>query len=125
MDFKYIPINGISLLKMKYDREVLKIVCQNNQQTQKNLAIDLSKIVKQEFSLENFPKSHNMRIKDSFQAKQISLELIINEISLNQLEFRLNIKHSAYEEFSDCIQDLINYLKREVLEKMFCDLLNN
>ena len=125
MDFEYIPINDISLLKVKYDKEILKIFCQNNDKTQNNLANDLSKIVKQEFSLENFPKSHYITVKDSFQAKKISLQLIINEINLNQLEFKLNIKHSAYEDFLDCIQDLINYLKREVLEKMFCDLLNN
>lgn len=60
-----------------------------------------------------------MKIKDSFQARKLICVVIINETSLNQLEFKLNMKNGVFHMFLDIHQDLINYLKKEILGKIF------
>ena len=121
--FKYIPISDISLVNLKYNKEILRMVCQNNENVQKILSKTWSKILKQDLAIvkeQYLPKSYCVKVKDTFQAKNFSFELIINEISLNQLEFKVNINKFVDE---DSHQDLTNYLKRDVFNALFCDLL--
>ena len=124
MNFKYIPIEDISQLN-KYDKEILRIVKRNDNKAQRLLAKNLWKILKQDLSmvkLQDFPKSYCIKVTDSFLAKKFSFGVMINKIGLNQVEFKLNIKQSVFDEFLDSHQDLMNYLN-SVLEKMFSDFL--
>ena len=126
MEFNSIPISQLSLFNVKYNKEILRVVCEKDNNAQKLLEKCLSKIIKQDFSMakdQNVQNSYCIKIKDSFQAKDFSFGVIINEIRLNQLEFKLKIKQSLYEECLDFHKDLKNYLKREVLDIIFCDLL--
>ena len=121
MDFAHVPINDIFLLYERYNREILNITFQADNNAKENLIKHLSKIVRHDLSLvsiQNFPKCLCMKVTDIFLTKKYGFELIINEISFNQLEFKLKIKQSIYEEFFDSIQDLTSYLKREVLDKI-------
>ena len=126
MDFFYIPLNDMSPLRIKYNKEILRVVCQKHHNTHKILSKHLSKILKKDFSIDKttkYPIFHCLKITDSFQNKKISFDIIVDELSLNQIELKLNIKQSIYEEFVDSHQDLIDYLKQDVLDIMFCDLL--
>ena len=126
MDFNFIPINQLSLFNMKYNKEIFRIVRENDNNIQKLLAKCLSKILKEDFSMikyQDVPNSYCIKGKDSFQAKNFSFGLIINEICLNQLEFKLKIKQRFYEECVDFHKDLNNYLKKEVLDRIFWDFL--
>ena len=123
--FKLIPKDDISLLLAKYDEELFKIVSQYNQ-SKTPLEKYLMKLLKEDLSSEHsqdYPKSYCIRVKDSFQTKMLSFIVLINEISLNQLEFKLNIKKSVFQMFLDSDQDLINYLKKEVLGDIFSEIL--
>ena len=117
MDFKLISKSDIHLLLAKYDEEILKIVSQYDN-AEKSLEKYLSKVLKQNLSIET-PKSYCMKVKDSFQARKFSCLIIINETSLNQLKFKLNIKKADSHIFLGFHQDLINYLKKEVLGNIF------
>ena len=120
MDFK-LKQKEIFLLLTKYDEEILKIVGQYDN-TQKPLEKYMSKLLKQDLTREkdkDLPKSYCIKIKDSFQEKIISFIVIINETNLNQLEFKVYIRNSVFQLFLENNQDLINYLKKEVLEKLF------
>ena len=123
MNFQLIPIDNISSLKLKYNKEILTIKSQNNP---KLLEKNMLKILSKNFSfVQNGATSYFIRVKDSFQTKKFSFVVIISKINLSQLEFRIIMKMSSYEEFLFCHQDLINYLRREVLEKMFHEILLN
>ena len=121
MNFQYIPIDNIPLINNKYNQEMLRIVKKKDNDSQKFITKKIWKLLKQDFStikLQDFPNPYCIKITDSFLSKKISFCVFINEIIINQLEFKLNIKQSAYEQFSDLHKDLINYLKI-VLEKIF------
>lgn len=123
MDFKYIPIKEISLLNEKYTTEILRIVHQKNNNSQNILMKCLSKILKEDFTLEK-KESFGVKVKDFFQGKKLSFIIDIkNEFISNQLEIRLNIKQIVYGKFSDSNQELIKYLKKEILGIIFRDLL--
>ena len=126
MDFKYIPINEISRFSVKYNKEILKIVKHNDNNTQRNLTKSLLKILKNDlskFDTQNLSKSHNIKVRDSYSAKKFCYGVTMNEISFNQVEFTVNIENSAFEEFSETQQDLISYLNI-VLDKIFFDCFN-
>ena len=121
MDFKLIKKEDISLLLTKYDEEILKIIGHYDN-AQKPLEKYLSKLLKQALPIEkgqDLPKSYCMKIKDLLQEKMISFIVIIDETSLNQLEFKVNIRKSIFQLFLGNNQDLINYLNKEVLRKIF------
>ena len=124
MNFKLIPIYERPLLNLKYNKEILRIIGKNDSNTKIKLESYLSKILKKELSItDNRPNSLLIKVTDSFRAKKISFGLMINEISLNQLELILIFKKAIFEEFMDFNQDLVHYLKEEVLDKIFLDLL--
>ena len=124
MNFKLIPIYERPLLNLKYNKEILRIIGKNDSNTKIKLESYLSKILKKELSItDNRPNSLLIKVTDSFRAKKISFGLMINEISLNQLELILIFKKAIFEEFMDFNQDLVHYLKEEVLDKIFFDLL--
>ena len=116
--FKFIPLSDLSFLKLKYNNEVLKIESKKTH-PQKCLVNELSKIPNLlMMKTEDFQKSYHFKVKDSFQAKKISFFILINESNANQLELRIMIKKST-EEALYFHQNLIEYLKREVLDKIF------
>ena len=115
MDCKLIPKGDMSLLLAKYEKEILKMVSQPSN-THKPLEKYLSKLLNKDLLIEK-GQDFCMKVKDSFQGKFFSFVVIINEISQNQLEFKLNIRKSVL--VSD--QSLINYLKTEVLGMIFPD----
>ena len=120
MDFKLIPKSDMCLLLAKYDEEILKIVVQYDN-AQKPLEKYMGKLLKQDLSIEksqDISKSYCIKVKDSFQANIVSFVVIIKDISLNQLEFKLNIRKSVFQ-MLDNHQNLINYLEKEVLGKIF------
>ena len=117
MDFKLIPKGDMSLLLTKYDKEILKIVGKSSK-ADKPLEKYLSKFLKKDLSMEK-DRDLCMKVKDSFQGKNLGFVVIINEISQDQIEFKLNIKKSVFQMFSDSDQSLINYLKTEVLGMIF------
>ena len=111
----------MSLLNEKYANEILRIVRQKNDNTQNILMKCLSKILKEDFTTSEREESYGVKVKDLFQGKKLSFVLYIkNEFLSNQVEIRLNIKQTIYEKFS--AQELIMYLKKEVLSIIFCDL---
>ena len=121
MDIKHIPMEEISHSNLKYNKEILRIVKQIDDNTQRPLTKNLSKILKQDlskFSHQDLSKSYSIKVTDSYLAKKFSFSVTMNEISLNNVEFKLNIKQSVYDEFLNSHQDLINYLNI-VLERMF------
>lgn len=121
MDFKLISKSDIPLLLAKYGEEILKIEGQYDS-AEKTLEKYLSKVLKQDLSIQkgnDFQKSYCMKVKDSFQARKLSCVIFINETSFNQLKFKLNIKKAAFQMFLGFHQDLINYLKKEVLGNIF------
>ena len=121
MKFQNIPVDDISVIKVKYNQEILRIVQSINKESQKLIAKKVCKLLKQDLTT---IYSYGIKITDLFQSKKISFGVFVNEIiSLNQLEISMNIKESLFEEFSDFHQDLINYLKIEILEKIFSDFL--
>ena len=123
VDFKLIPKDDTSLLLAKYEEEILKFFGQNDN-NQKPFEKYMSKILKQDLPIENVqdsPKSFCMKFKDSFQAKSFNFVVTISEKSLNQVEFKLNIRKIDFQMFSDCHQDLMEYLKKEVLGKIFTE----
>ena len=126
MDFVDIPLNDMSLLRMKYNKEILKVACQRHH-THKILSKILSKILQKDYflmvELTKYPILHCLKITDSFQNIKISFNIIIEELSVNQIEFKVNIKQSIFDKFVDSHQDLIHYLKQDVLDIIFCDLL--
>ena len=118
MNFKIIPIRDFSPLKTKYNKEILKVLQQNDNHIQKTFA----KFLNQDFSkfkLLDFAKSYCIKVSDVFQAKRFNFVVIINEISLNQLQIKLNIKQSAFDQFLDVQQEFICYLNREFFDKIF------
>ena len=126
MEFVHIPQNDMSPLRSKYNKEILRVACQKHHNTHKILLKHLSKILKKDFSIDKtteYPILHCLKVTDSFQNKKISFDIIIDELSLNQMDFKLNLKQSIYEEFVDFNQELIDYLKQDVLDIMFCELL--
>ena len=124
MDFVNIPLNDMSPLRMKYNKEILRVFCQKDQNTHKILSKHLLKILKKDYSIAtSYPILHCLKITDSFQNKKIRFDIIIEELNVKQIEFKLNIKPSLHEKFVDSHQELIDYLKQDVLDIMFCDLL--
>ena len=115
MDFKFIPKGDRSPLLTKYDNEIFKMVGQSNN-AHKPLEKYMSKLLNNDLSIEK-GQDICMKVKDSFQGKFFSFVVIINEISQNQLEFKLNIRKSVL----DSDPSLINYLKTEVLGMIFPD----
>ena len=123
MDFKYIPINKISALNSKYNKEILRVVRQKDKAAQGNLTNNLLKILKNDlttFDTQDLSKSHCIKVRDSYLTKKFCFYVIMTEISLNKVECKVNIKESAFEEFSETQKDLSNYLNI-VLGKMFLD----
>ena len=121
MDFKLIPTDDISQQLTKYDKEFFKMVGQSSN-AHKPLEMHLSKLLNKDSLIEkgqDLPKSYCMKIKDLLQEKMISFIVIIDETSLNQLEFKVNIRKSIFQLFLGNNQDLINYLNKEVLRKIF------
>ena len=119
MDFKYINNEERSKLNLKYNVEILKSVQQIDNKTQDLLEKYLSKVLKQNFSKKDYQNPYCLKVKDLFQTKKLSFGVILNKISLNELEFRLNIKKSLFEEFLNFHNDLITYLQQEVIDQMF------
>ena len=110
LKIQYVPQSNVSLLKLKYDKEILRTSVQTNENTQKNLKNNLLKILKHDYAMD-FSKCYCLKITDSFQAKKISFFILINESNANQLELRIMIKKST-EEALYFHQNLIEYLKR-------------
>ena len=120
MDVKLIPEGETSILLAKYNKEILNILRQYDN-VQNSLEKYLSKLLKQDLSIEkraDSQKSYCLKAKDSFQSKMLRFVVII-KIDKNQLEFKLNITNSVFQASLDYRQDLIKYLRNEVLEKMF------
>ena len=117
MDFKLIPKGDISPLLTKYDKEIFKMVGESSND-HRPLEKYLSKLLNKDLSLDK-DQDFCMKVKDSFQGTILSFVVIINEISKNQLEFKLNIRKSVFQMFIDSHQNLINYLKTEVLGMIF------
>ena len=114
MDFKLIPIGDISLLLTKYDIEIFTMVGNSHKPLEKYL----SKLLNKDLSIDK-GQDYCMKVKDSFQGKILSFVVIINEINKNQLEFKINIRKSVFQMFIDSHQSLIDYLKTEVLGRIF------
>ena len=117
MGLKFIPKEDISLLLTKYDKEIFKMVGQSSN-AHKPLENYLSMFLYKDLSIEK-GQGVCMKVKNSFQGKILRFVVIINEISKNQLEFKLNITTSVFQMFIDSHQSLIDYLKTEVLGKIF------
>ena len=127
MDFKYIPENKISEMNSKYNKEILRVVRQKDKTAQKNLTNNLLKFLKNDlttFDTQDLSKSICIKVKDSYLTKQFFFYVIMTEISLTELECKVNIKDSAFEEFSGTQKDLSSYLIL-VLDKMFFDCFNS
>ena len=123
MDFKYIPIEEVSLLNVKYNKEILRIIKQNYNNVQTYLGKTLLKILKLDSSKltpQDLSKFCCIKVTDLYLTKKFSFAVMVSELSLNNVEYKLNIKQSFHDEFLNCNQDLINYLKI-VLERMFFD----
>ena len=89
----------------------------------------LSKIFKEDFSdimvdLQSsesaLSKAYCMKVKDSFQGKDFGFEIIISDCG-NEVDFKIKIKDIVVEDFSDCLPDLVSYLKKEVYNPIFQD----
>ena len=116
MNFKLISKDDIFLLLTKYDMEIFTMVGQNSN-SHKALEKYLSKLLKKDLSIDK-GQDYCMKFKDSFQGKILSFVVIINKISKNQLEFKINIRKSVFQMFIDSHQSLISYFKTEVLETL-------
>ena len=127
MDFKYIPINKISALNSKYNKEILGVVRQKENNDQGNLTNKLLKILQNDlttFDTQDLSKSHCIKVRDSYLTKKFCFYVIMTEISFNKVECKVNIKDSAFEEFSGTQKDLNSYLIL-VLDKMVFDYFNS
>jgi hypothetical protein len=123
MDFKNIPINKTSALKSKYNKEILRVVRQKDKNAQGNLTDNFLKILKNDltnFDPQDLSKSHCIKVRDSYLNNKFCFCVIMTEISVNQVELNVNIKESAFEEFSGTQRDLSSYLNM-ILDKMFFD----
>ena len=120
LKIQYVPQANVPLLKLKYDKEILRTSVQIDENTKKNLKINLSKILKQDFT-KDFSNCYCLKISDSFHAKKFSFELTLTEINLSALEFKITIKQSVYYEFFEIADELITYLKRDVFDKIFAN----
>ena len=101
MDFKLIPTEDISLQLTKYDKEIFTMVGQSSN-ANRPLEKYLSKLLNKDLSIEK-GQDLCMKVKDSFQGKNLSFVVIINEISKKQLEFKLNIRTSVFQMFIDSL----------------------
>ena len=110
----------------KFNKEILKIICPLQKNTEQFVTKIIQKLLKPipiVIDIDNhyFPK-YCLKINDSYQAKRLNFILII--IKKNEtLEFSLNFKESSMEEFELVNQDLIKYLKEEVVDKIFINFL--
>ena len=64
-----------------------------------------------------------IQVKDSFEAKIFSFQLIIDKCDGEKVEFKVRIKDSEIKEFFNSMLKLENYIKRDVLGQLFSDLL--
>ena len=127
MDFKYIPINKISALNSKYDKEFLRFVRQKDKTSEGYLTKKLLKILKNDlttFDTQDLSKSHCIKVRDSYLTKKFCFYVIMTEISFNKVECKINIKDSTFEEFSGTQKDLSSYIIL-VLDKMLFDCFNS
>ena len=122
MDLFQIPNKDVPIVEMKYNKEILEIISNNNN-SQNLLNEHLTKIKTQNIfenqTSSSLPNQYCLKIKDSFQSKKISFVLIISENKIGQLKLRINLKKHVFEEFEESIHLLISYLTREVINKLF------
>ena len=130
MDFKYIPLKKQYISTEKYNKEIFRMASssKNAKQLINNY---LSKLFKEGFSdimvdLQSssepaFSKVYCMKVKDSFQGKVFGFEIIISDCE-NEVDFKIKIKDIVVEDFSDSLQDLEKYLKKEVYDRFLQDV---
>ena len=130
MDFKYIPLKKQSLSTEKYNKEIFRMA--SSSKNEKQLINNyLSKLFKEGFSdimvdLQSssepaFSKAYCLKVKDSFQGKVFGFEIIISDCE-NEVDFKIKIKDIVVEDFSDSLQDLEKYLKKEVYDRFLQDV---
>ena len=116
MDFKYIPLQDQSKFNEIYNKEILRMFSSSNKNVKKLLETSLSKILKEDFHkiIESVMiNTLCIQVKDSFEAKRFT----------EKLEFKVRIKDCEIKELFDSMMKLENYLKRDVLDQIFGDLL--
>ena len=122
MEFIYIPVNDLTFAQIRYDKEIMKIVSRKNDDIKKHLKKCFSKILIKDISLDELSKFCCIKIKDSFQAMRFGFLIIISEIDVSQLEFKVLLK-KKYEKTLNSDENFISYLKKEILHKVFTDFL--
>ena len=126
MDFKYIPLQDQLKFHEIYNKEILRLFSSSNKNVKKLLETSLSKILKEDFHkiIESVMiNTLCIQVKDSFEAKIFSFQLIIDKCDGDKVEFKVRIKDSEIKELFNSMLKLENYIKRDVLDQLFSDLL--
>jgi len=126
MDFKYIPLQDQSKFNEIYNKEIFRMFSSSKKNAKKLLETSLSKILKEDFHkiIESVMiNTLCIQVKDSFEAKIFSFQLMIDNCDGEKLEFKVRIKDSEIKELFDSMLKLQKYLKRDVLYQLFSDLL--